>query len=320
MSEVVAIGELLIDFTPGGGEWGFIAHPGGSVANFLAQLSVLGRSAAFMGMVGQDQFGEYLRSTLQSVQVDTRGLKMNPDVNTTLAFVHIKPDGDRSFTFYRRPGADMMFTEADIDYPLIDGARFFHFAGVSLTKDPARTATFAAARYAKKAGKTVTYDPNYRSTLWDSEQEAVETLRQGVPLCDLLKVSDEEALMITGEKELSAAAEKLCAMGPALVLVTQGAKGCHCFHKNLDRHFDTYDTKVVDTTGSGDSFFGAVVSRLAALSVPVAELSAAQLTEMVQFGNAAGSCCAAGYGAIPSLQGEKAIRECMASVPLLQLR
>ena len=319
MIDVAAIGELLIDFTPGDGEWSFVAHPGGSVANFLAQLSVLGKSTAFMGMVGQDQFGAYLRDTLVGVGVGTEGLKMNPDVGTTLAFVHINAQGDRSFTFYRRPGADMMFTEQDIDYGLIDSARYFHFAGVSLTKEPMRSATFAAASYARRAGKVISFDLNYRATLWDSEQEAAEVLRLGVPLCDLLKVSDEEALMITGEATVQKAAAALAAMGPALVLVTLGARGCHCYHRNLDRHFDTYDTKVVDTTGSGDSFLGAVVYRLSCLGLPVAALSEAQLAEMVDFGNAAGSCCAAGYGAIPSLQGEQGIRACMAGTPKLKL-
>ena len=319
MIDVAAIGELLIDFTPGEGEWSFVAHPGGSVANFLAQISVLGKKTSFMGMVGQDQFGEYLRDTLKTVGVGVQGLKLNPDVGTTLAFVHINSQGDRSFTFYRRPGADMMFTEQDIDYRLIDEAPFFHFAGVSLTKEPMRSATFEAVEYAKKHGKVISFDPNYRWNLWDDEKTAIEVLRRGVPLCDLIKVSDEEALMITGSATVDEAAEQLMAMGPKLILVTLGPKGCNCYHKNLTTHFDTYDTKVVDTTGSGDSFFGAVVGKLSELATPIDQLSAEQLTEMVKFGNAAGSCCAAGYGAIPSLCRAEEICNCMKTVPLLKL-
>ena len=319
MIDVAAIGELLIDFTPGEGEWSFVAHPGGSVANFLAQIAVLGKKTAFMGMVGRDQFGEYLHDTLKTVGVGTQGLKMNPDVGTTLAFVHINAQGDRSFTFYRRPGADMMFTDQDIDYGVIDEAPFFHFAGVSLTKEPMRQATFTAVTYAKERGKVISFDPNYRWNLWDDEETAIEVLRRGVPLCDLIKVSDEEALMITGKQTVEEAAAELMKMGPQLVLVTLGAKGCNCYHKNLSAHFDTYDTKVVDTTGSGDSFFGAVVSRLSEIKTPIDRLTAEQLADMVEFGNAAGSCCAAGYGAIPSLCGEEKIRRCMESVPKLCL-
>lgn len=315
--DVAAIGELLIDFTPGGQPWAYQANPGGAPANLLTQVARLGGAAGFLGMVGDDAFGGYLRQTLDAAGVCTGGLLVHPTVHTTLAFVHIDAQGDRSFTFYRQPGADTQYSPGQLDYPRIDSARLFHFGGVSMSKSPMREATLAAAEYARAQGKPVSFDPNYRPPLWDSGEEAVRWMRQGVELCHILKLSQEEAQMLTGLEDPGQAAQAIRAMGPTLVLVTLGAGGCTCAHPRLSRHFATYDTRVVDTTGAGDAFFGALISRLLRWDGALEDLPAPFLEESISYANAAGALCAAGYGAIPSLADDDAIRRCMAEVPLL---
>ncbi|MBE6012838.1 carbohydrate kinase family protein [Anaeropeptidivorans aminofermentans] len=311
MALIVAVGEVLIDFTPYKEKWGFLANPGGSAANFLAQLSILGQKTAFMGMVGKDQFGAYLRTTLDSVNINTEGLLCHQDIPTTLAFVHIKEDGDRSFTFYRSPGADMMYSPSDINYELIDKSQVLHFSGVSLTKEPMRSAALKAAAYAGKKGVTISFDANYRKPLWESEEEALRCLREALPLVDVLKVSDDEAILLSGKDDVWEAAEWLKEKGASLVFVTMGPKGCICCHDNLKEHFYTYDTKVVDTTGSGDSFLGAAIAKIIEANCKIEDLTAEALSAISDFANAAGACCASGFGAIPSLKDEKAIIECM---------
>lgn len=314
MAFIVAVGEVLIDFTPYKENWGFLANPGGSAANFLAQLSILGQETAFMGMVGKDQFGEYLRDTLNSVNINTEGLLNHKDIPTTLAFVHIKEDGDRSFTFYRNPGADMMYSPGDINYELIDKSQVLHFSGVSLTKEPMRSAALKAAQYARKKGITISFDANYRKPLWESQEEALKCITEALPLVDVLKVSDEEAILLSGKTDVWEAAEWLKEKGASLVFVTMGPRGCICCHDNLKKHFCTYDTTVVDTTGSGDSFLGAAVAKIIEAGCKIEDLTAEALLAISDFANAAGACCASGFGAIPSLKDEKDIIACMQSV------
>ena len=207
MFDVVALGESLIDFTPNGtnaqGIELFARNPGGAPANVLAMNARLGGKTAFIGKVGKDGFGDFLRQTLVESSIDVSGLVIDEKIPTTLAFVQLDSKGDRSFTFYRNPGADVMLTSAEVNRNLIDDAAIFHFGSVSLTADPSRTATLEAARYARQQGKLVSFDPNYRPLLWEHPADAVVQMQEGVKLADLLKVSEEEMQLITNESDLA---------------------------------------------------------------------------------------------------------------------
>ena len=229
MFDIVALGESLIDFTPSGensqGMALFARNPGGAPANVLAMAAKLGGKTAFIGKVGDDAFGAFLKKTMEDAGVDVRGLRMTREYPTTLAFVQLTPEGDRSFTFYRKPGADVMLAPAEVDRALLRDCRIFHFGSVSLTDEPCRTATLEAAREAKAAGAMISYDPNYRPFLWDSAERAREALLAALPLADIVKVSEEEMELLTGEVQLAAGADALASRGAALVLVTLGPRG-----------------------------------------------------------------------------------------------
>lgn len=228
MFDVVALGESLIDFTPNGtnaqGIELFARNPGGAPANVLAMNARLGGKTAFIGKVGKDGFGDFLRQTLVESSIDVSGLVIDEKIPTTLAFVQLDSKGDRSFTFYRNPGADVMLTSAEVNRNLIDDAAIFHFGSVSLTSDPSRTATLEAARYARQQGKLVSFDPNYRPLLWEHPADAVVQMQEGVKLADLLKVSEEEMQLITNESDLARGSQALLEMGPSLVLISLGAR------------------------------------------------------------------------------------------------
>ena len=232
MIDVAALGECLIDFTPNGenaqGIALFARNPGGAPANVLAMNARLGGKTAFIGKVGRDGFGDFLRQTLLDSGIDVSGLAVDEKVPTTLAFVQLDANGDRSFTFYRSPGADIMLRESEVDTALLDDCAIFHFGSVSMTADPCRTATLSAARYARQKGKLVSFDPNYRPLPWDDTEEAVLRMKEGIRLADILKVSEAEMQLVTGESDPERGSKALLDMGPSLVLVSMGAKGAYC--------------------------------------------------------------------------------------------
>ena len=218
MYDIVALGESLIDFTPAGiNEMGmplFSQNPGGAPANVLAMASKLGRSTAFVGKVGRDAFGRFLQEHMEKAGIDCSALRRDDRVPTTLAFVQLDEYGDRSFSFYRDPGADVMLRPEEVDDTLLEGCRIFHFGSVSLTKEPCRGTTLWVARRAREAGALISYDPNYRPFLWPSVEAARRALCAALELTDILKVSEEEMCLLTGESTLPGGAEKLQAMGP----------------------------------------------------------------------------------------------------------
>ena len=267
MFDIVALGESLIDFTPSGensqGMALFARNPGGAPANVLAMAAKLGGKTAFIGKVGDDAFGAFLKKTMEDAGVDVRGLRMTREYPTTLAFVQLTPEGDRSFTFYRKPGADVMLAPAEVDRALLRDCRIFHFGSVSLTDEPCRTATLEAAREAKAAGAMISYDPNYRPFLWDSAERAREALLAALPLADIVKVSEEEMELLTGEVQLAAGADALASRGAALVLVTLGPRGAYYRAAAGRGLLPACEVDTVDTTGAGDAFLGALLSCLA---------------------------------------------------------
>lgn len=321
MIDVVALGELLIDFSPAGvsaaGNELYERNPGGAPANVLAAVSRLGGSAAFIGKVGDDQFGRYLGRTLEGLKVDTRGLRFSTVTPTTLAFVHLDGNGDRSFSFYRDPGADTTLRADEVDTGLIDDCRIFHFGSLSLTDEPSRSATLRATEYAKQAGKLISYDPNWRPPLWKSEAAAREGMTLGLRYADVLKVSGEELELLTGEPDMERAADRLLQGGISLVLVTLGPDGCYYRRAGGGRRIATYDTAVVDTTGSGDAFLGCLLHGLSRMPCRPEDLPKERLEDIIDLSNAAGALCAARKGAIPALPTAEGLEDCRAHTPRL---
>lgn len=323
MFDVVALGETLIDFTPGGanaqGVKLFACNPGGAPANVLAMNARLGGKTAFIGKVGRDSFGSFLRKTMVQCGIDTTGLIADEKLNTTLAFVQLDEHGDRSFTFYRDLGADVMLQSHEVKKSLIDACRIFHFGSVSLTADPCRTATMEAVRYAKAQGKLISFDPNFRPLLWLEPAQAVGWMRQGVQLADLLKVSEEEMRLLTGETDPERGAARLMAMGPGLVLVSMGEKGAYYQNKMGGGLVPTFDVETVDTTGAGDAFWGAVLHQLRGkTAAELAQLPSQQLQQVVRFGNAAGSLTTMKSGAIPAMPTQEEIEACLKTRKLME--
>lgn len=303
MIDIVSLGEILIDFTPNGtNEQGialFARNPGGAPANVLAMNSKLGGTSAFIGKIGNDAFGAYLKDTLNSHNIDTSGLVTDSEVPTTLAFVQLDKSGDRSFSFYRNPGADMMLNTNEVKKELINDCKIFHFGSVSLTDEPCRKATFDSVAYAKEHGKIISFDPNYRPLLWKDKAESIKIITKAIAFSDILKVSEEEMYLITNETNLELGSEKLLNMGPSLVLVSLGEKGACFRNKKHFGIFPTYNVNAVDTTGAGDAFVGAMLWQIKDFNL--CEISNMNLAENINFANAAGSLTTTQRGAIPAL-------------------
>ena len=323
MAELLSMGELLIDFTPVGetedGRLLFARNPGGAPANVAVQAVRAGVSAGFLGRVGQDMFGDFLAATLRECGVDTRGLSQDPDYATTLAFVQLSESGDRDFSFYRDPGADTRLSYEDTDLSLVDECRLLCFGSLLLTAEPSRSAVEKLVDHARAHGKITAYDPNWRPPLWKDQAEGVARMRGLIGKADIMKVSDEELALLTEQEDMEAGAKALLDQGVSIVVVTLGARGCAVFTPGFSLRSNTYDTKVKDTTGSGDSFFGALLAKIVQSGKRPGELTEDELREFVDFANAAGAVCASKTGAIPALPDTAAIEACRSSVPLLRL-
>ena len=304
MFDVTALGEVLIDFTPCGvSEAGmalFEQNPGGAPANVLAAVSNLGQKPAFIGKVGDDMHGALLKDTLDRIGVDTSGMVVDPNYFTTLAFVSLK-NGERSFSFARKPGADTQLTSEEINLDVVRNTKIFHCGSLSLTDEPARSATFFAVKEAKEAGAVISYDPNYRALLWKSEEEAVKHMRSMIPYADIMKISDEETVLLSGKSDPKEAAEVLLNQGVDCVIVTLGKDGALLKTKQVEVQVKGKDRKPVDTTGAGDSFWGGILSRLALNNVKPADLTEAQAEEYLKFANAVEGLCVEKRGAIPAM-------------------
>ncbi len=323
MAEVLSMGELLIDFTPTGstedGRLLFARNPGGAPANVAVQALRAGVTAGFLGRVGKDMFGDFLASTLQSCGVETAGLSQDPEYATSLAFVQLSETGDRDFSFYRDPGADTRLSFESVDLSLVDGCKLLCFGSLLLTAEPSRSAVEKLVDRARSQGKITAYDPNWRPPLWKDKADGIARMRSLIGKADIMKVSDEELALLTEQDSLEAGVKALLDQGVSLVAVTLGPKGCAVFAKDFSLRKNTYDTKVVDTTGSGDSFFGALLAKIVLSGKKPGELSQQELAEYVDFANAAGAVCASRPGAIPALPDTAAIEACRREVPLLKL-
>ena len=304
MTDITAIGEILIDLTQSGvteqGIPRYDANPGGAPANLAVSASRLGAKTAFIGRVGRDSYGDFLRSTLERNGVDVTGLSVDPRQHTTLAIVSLDEKGERSFSFYRDPSADVNLRSADVPAELLADTRVLHFGSVSLTAEPSRSATLEAAKNAKKQGAWISYDPNYRASLWCDEQTAVRQMLQPLPLVDILKVSDEELPLLTGLSDPERGSARLAEKGPKLILVTLGANGAFYRFGGRTGHVPGVKVTVGDTNGAGDTFFGAFLSQLVKKEA-LEDLAQEELEAMIAFANRAAAITTSRHGAIPAM-------------------
>ncbi len=302
--DVVALGELLIDFTNNDlseqGNPMFEANPGGAPCNVLSMLQNLGNSTAFIGKVGDDFFGRLLKERIEKQGIDASGLVMDKNVPTTLAFVNKLPNGDRDFSFYRNPGADMMLTADDVmkNRTLLENAEVFHFGTLSMTDEPAREATKLAVDIAKNSGAMISFDPNYREPLWKSVDEAVMAMQYGFEKCDVLKISDNEVELFTGLKDIEAGAKKIQKdYDIPIVFATLGADGSMALYKDYvlkKEGFKNPDT--IETTGAGDTFCACAIDFVRRNGLD--ELTEEKLSECLTFANAAASIITTRRGAL----------------------
>lgn len=320
--DIVALGELLIDFTPGGLSQQqmplYECNPGGAPANVLAAAAKQGSRCAFIGKVGSDQFGRLLSNTLTENHIDTTGLCFDPVVRTTLAFVSLDETGNRSFSFFRSPGADIMLRADEVPTSLLTHSSIFHFGSLSLTDEPARSATVHAISVAKKAGALISYDPNLRPPLWPSLAVAKEQILAQLCHADVVKISEEEFEFLTGAKDYEAHAAAFAAQYDiACLLITLGPGGVFCQCPTFTLRRPTYDVKVVDTTGAGDAFFGTFLGRLSKYPNPLAALTRASLNDLLDCANAAGALASSKKGGIPALATAQEIEQCRKTTALL---
>lgn len=311
--DVVALGELLIDFTENGmsaqGNPLLEANPGGAPCNVLAMLKKLGHEVAFIGKVGKDMFGDQLERALEEVGIDTAGLMRDEDVHTTLAFVHTAMDGDRDFSFYRNPGADMMLSERDVFDcdSLIREAGIFHFGTLSMTSAGCRAATKKAIEMAKDSGAIISFDPNLREPLWESLEEAKEQVLYGLSKCDILKISDNEIVWLTGREDYEEGVRWIRARYDIpLILVSLGREGSLAFsrsNKALVKPFLQEDT--IETTGAGDTFCAGILHYV--LEHGLSDYSEEQMTNMLTFANAGASIITTRKGALRVMPERKEV-------------
>lgn len=300
--DVVAMGELLIDFTQNGvssqGNPLFEANLGGAPCNVLAMLQKLGRNTAFIGKVGKDAFGNQLAKALKETGIATEGLCFDEEVHTTLAIVQTKEDGDRDFSFYRKPGADIMLTSEEVKEEWIQNTKIFHFGSLSLTDEPIRTTTRKAIETAKKAGICISYDPNLRLPLWESEELAKEQICYGLKQCQILKISDNELVWLTGEKDYDQAVRMLKdEFSIPLILLSLGKDGSLAYCGDVKAQMPALLQKnTIETTGAGDTFMGCMFHQI--LTNGYVNLSQNKLEEMLRFANAAASIITTRRGAL----------------------
>lgn len=312
--DVIALGELLIDFTMNGqseqGNNMFEACPGGAPCNVLALLNKMGKKTAFLGKVGKDQFGTLLRNTITEAGIDASHLLADGEVNTTLAFVHTFPDGDREFSFYRNPGADMMLTEDEVDPDFIGQSKIFHFGTLSMTHDGVRAATKKALKAAKEKDCLISFDPNLRPPLWPSLDLAKEQIEYGLGMCDILKIADNEIQFLSGKEDYEEGIAYLQEkFRIPLINLTLGKDGSRAYYKGMRVECPGFSVNAIETTGAGDTFCGSVLNYI--LEHDFENLTEEQLREMLTFANAAAALVTTKKGAIKSMPEREEVLELM---------
>lgn len=305
---IVSFGEMLIDFVPTvsgvslAEAPGFLKAPGGAPANVAIAVTRLGGKAAFVGKLGDDEFGHMLAGILKQNGVSVEGIKFDQGARTALAFVTLRADGEREFMFYRNPSADMLLTPDELNLDLIRSAKVFHYGSISLIVEPCRSAHFKAMEVAKEAGCLLSYDPNLRLPLWPSAKEAREKIMSIWDKADVIKVSDNELEFLTGKEVSDEAALSLWHPNLKLLLVTLGEDGCSYYTKSFQGKIAGFHVKTIDTTGAGDSFIGALLCKMVQDQSIITD--EAKLKEVLKFACACGAITTTKKGAIPALPTE----------------
>ncbi len=316
--DVTALGELLIDFTENGfsaqGNPMLEANPGGAPCNVLAMLQKLGKKTSFIGKVGNDSFGRVLRDTIEQAGIDSGNLIMDEDVHTTLAFVHTFEDGDRDFSFYRNPGADMMLKKEEVQKDRIADSKIFHFGTLSSTHEGCKEATRYATQCAKEAGVLISFDPNLREPLWGNLEDAKREIAYGLGLADIVKISDNEVVFMTGEEDYEKAARILQDMYQIpLLFVTLGRDGSRAYYKDLGVEVPGFiQENTIETTGAGDTFTGCVLSKILDRG-GIEDLTEEQIRDMLAFANAGASLVTTRRGALKVMPEKTEIEGFLAS-------
>ena len=308
--DVVALGELLIDFTENGissqGNPIFEANPGGAPCNVLAMLQKLGKKTAFIGKVGSDMFGSQLTETVKAAGIDVTGLVSDKSVSTTMAFVHTLPDGDREFSFVRDPGADMMLRKDEIDVDIVSSAKIFHFGTLSSTHEGVREATRYGVDIAKESGALISFDPNLRPPLWNSLEDARREIEYGFEKCDILKISDNEIEFMTGSTDYDKAVRELMEKYHIkLAFATLGKNGSRAYYGDMQVEFGGFDVDTIETTGAGDTFCGSALNFI--LEHDINALTENDLKELLAFANAAAAIITTRRGALKVMPEKKEI-------------
>lgn len=320
MYDIVALGELLVDFTESGysaaGMKLFEQNAGGAPCNMLAAAAKFGKKTAFIGKVGNDMHGKFLKETIEAVGIDTRGLIVDDTVFTTLAFVAISDDGERVFSFARKPGADTCIAKEDLKYELLESCKVFHFGSLSLTNEPAHSATLEAIKIAKRAGAVISYDPNYRSPLWDNAENAAKNMRLPLESVDIMKLSDEETELLTGYAEPDKAAAELHKKGVVCVATTLGKDGALVSLKGKGSvHIRGVSGRsIIDTTGAGDAFWGGFVGMFIEGGKRPDELALDDISNYAKFANMTAALCIGKRGGIPAMPSLQEVLDSMDSM------
>ena len=321
--DVVTLGELLIDMFPGeigyriGEVESFKPKPGGAPANVAVALSRLGANSAFIGKLGDDHFGTFLQKVLDDEGVDTRGIRFDPDARTTMAIIAMPDKFSAEFVFYRNPGADQLLTVGDLDRDLLKSTKALHFGSVSLTDEPVRSTTFKAAQIAKKAGALVSFDVNYRPSLWKESAEALSQSRLMLKEVDLVKVNEEEAALLTGIEHIDGsnpiqvenAAQALMNSGPEIIVITLGSEGSYFQIKSGGAYIPPYEVDTVDAIGCGDAFIAGLLTKLVLGDDWRENISVEYLTEALNYANAVGALTSLKRGAIPALPTKEEVED-----------
>ena len=315
--DVTALGELLVDFTENGisaqGNTLLEANPGGAPCNVLAMLKNLGKKTAFIGKIGNDALGKMLKKTVEDQGICIDNLVEDEEIHTTLAFVHSDKDGDRSFSFYRNPGADLMLQWEEINVDFLVNTKIFHFGTLSMTEEEIKNVTKKAVQKAKENGVLISFDPNFRPPLWKDMEDARQQMWYGIGQCDILKISDDEILFLTGTKDIDEGIARIREKSHAkLICATMGKNGSKVYYKGktvFGRPFLRKDT--IETTGAGDTFMACVLNTV--LEKGLEQLTQESLTEMLLFTNAASSIITTRKGALKVMPQRQEILDCLIS-------
>lgn len=296
--DIICMGEMLIDFTPGTQERSYVCNPGGAPANACIAVARSGLQTGFLGKLGNDDFGKLLKATLEQDQVEVLCPELTDEAVTTLAFVTLYEGGERSFTFVRKPGADILLNKDDVTEEMIRSTRILHAGSFGMSQNPSQEAHFKAMELAKKHGRLVSYDVNYRNMIWSFE-EAKAVVDRVLPYVDLLKISDEELAFVGGEENIPAMMKE---NGISVVIETLGAKGAKFFFDGISETVEGHKVHAVDATGAGDAFWGGFLAKLLMSGVFVKEdLNVDRIREALRYGNASGGLCVQKMGGIPAL-------------------